>query len=295
MRLFLTLTLFPLSLAGPAAAQRKVDERRPVKPDAFIRIWNLAGAVRVAGWEKDTVAVTGTVAAGEKFLFGGTRAGVKLGVEVPMQEEGKAKGSFLEVRVPARSQVWIKSASADITVEGFAGGLDAYSVSGKIRIAGNPREINAESMGGDIEIFGVTPSLRAKSASGSITVNGGGSDATIATVSGSLTLLGGHFQRGRFESIDGGIRYEGPIEKGASLEFLGHSGTIELVLPAKTSSEFAISTFQGEVQNEFGPAKLVTARDLKGKELNFTLGTFNGAHVSVRNFKGKVVVRRMER
>src|SRR5690606_36017566 len=50
-----------LLVAAPAAAQRKVAERLPAAPDGYVRVHNIAGSVKLIGWDRDSVAVTGTV------------------------------------------------------------------------------------------------------------------------------------------------------------------------------------------------------------------------------------------
>ncbi|MBI4408800.1 MAG: hypothetical protein HY561_03770 [Gemmatimonadetes bacterium] len=292
MRAIASCAVLLLLVSGPAAAQRQVQDGRPLEPNGFVRIFHLTGSVRVIGWDRDSVAVAGKLGAAERFAFGGGRTGVKIGIEPGLEAPEPAPASYLEVRVPARSHVWIKTSTGDITVTDFSGTLDAYTVTGSIRIAGAPREVTAESMGGDVEVDGDLRWLRAKTAGGDIRLNGSGDDASVSTVSGTIVVASRGFQRGRFESVDGDIRYDGAIPRGAALEFLNHSAQVELVLPARVSAEFSIHTLHGSVENEFGSSRLVTARDLQGKQLTFTVGTFDGTRVEVRNFKGKTILRK---
>jgi hypothetical protein len=48
----------------------------------------------------------------------------------------------LDVMVPARAKVWVKTATAQIEVSGVTGELDLYVVGGKIRVSG--KTIRAE-------------------------------------------------------------------------------------------------------------------------------------------------------
>ena len=85
MRRHLTAFLF-LARAMPAAlsAQAPLRRGRSIAPDAAIRIFNLAGTIRVTAWERDSIDVTAVVPDGAgEFLFGGGSAGVKLGVSPP--------------------------------------------------------------------------------------------------------------------------------------------------------------------------------------------------------------------
>ena len=291
-RRFLPVT-FALALCAPVAlAQQPVNKRVALAPDASIRVFNLVGSIHVTGWDKDSLAVTGTLSpgAGKLFYFGGGSRGVKLGVEAPDGQEPDGP-SNLEVFVPARSKVWIKAATAEIVVSSFTGSLDLYSVSGAIKVSGSPAQVYAESMDGNVEVSGNVAWVRAKTASGSLTITGGGEDVGATTVSGTMTVQGAHVVRGRFESVTGDIRFEGDVDRGASLTFESHSGVIELRLPPSVSADFDVNEFQGKIVNQLSKAVARPVRDRGGQELSFTAGE-GGADVTIRNFKGAVILGR---
>jgi hypothetical protein len=277
--------------AGPAAAQRQVDERFAVRPDGMIRIHNLVGSVKVSGWTRDSIAVTGMVfeTKTDRFEIHTGEGGTKLGIW-DSSEQG-LKPSHLEIRVPARSNVWVKTAGAEIVVFGVNGGVDLYSVSGNIHIEGAPREVYAESMGGGVTIAADTRSVRAKSGSGAIRLRGALTDLTATTVSGAIDVEGERVQRARFESVDGDIRWIGGFENHASLDFTSHAGAIEFALPSSAAAEFMVNTFEGGFDDRWGVKVVQGGSKLKGKELRFTIGA-GGASVYVRTFKGPVVLRR---
>lgn len=275
---------------GGLAAQQRVDRRIPIAPDASIRVLNLAGSIRVTGWDKDTLAVTGTLApgAGKLFYFGGSGRGAKLGVDAAPGSEAGGR-SNLEVWVPAKAKLWIKSATADLDVSGVTGGLDLYSVSGVIRVAGSPAQVSAESMDGNVEVSGDFSWVRLKTASGSVTLRGSGEDVSATSVSGSIAVQEGRYVRARFETVTGDIRFEGDIARNASLSFESHSGAIDLRLPSTVSADFEISQFQGEIVNELTRDQARPVRERGGQELAFTTGQ-GGADVAIRNFKGSVLL-----
>lgn len=278
-------------VAAPAAGQRSVDERVAASPDGFVRIHNMVGSVRVSGWDRDTVAVRGTVyeTKTERFGFGGGTGGVKLGI---WNETGEPmKPSVIEVQVPRGSHVWVKTASADVVVENVGGGIDVYSVTGRITVAGSPREVFAESMGGGIDITADTRTVRATTASGDIAVRGAIADASVRSVSGDVSVEGSRFERGRFESVEGDILYTGEIGGGSWLDFVNHSGAVEFILPPKAAAEFEVSTMEGGLDDRYGVRVATTPSKLKGQQITFTVGP-GGGHVTVRNFKGRIVLRR---
>ena len=288
-RTALCIIAFLALCTNGALAQRKLNERRAVVPNGFIRIHLLSGTVNVIGWDKDSLAVTGTVwePAGDRFAVGVTPKGAKLGLW--SDSDAPTKPSNITVYVPTRSQVWVKTASADARVNGVTGGLDLFSVSGSLTINGAPREVYAETMGGDVVLDATSSSARLKTAAGAMRVTGNISDLTAVTVSGGIDVANASYTRARVESVDGNIRISGALPRGSGLDVTNHAGAIELQLPADASADFSISIYAGELIDQFGVTKKMYGMSkVKGKEMVFTLGGKPQSRVSLRSFKGRI-------
>src|SRR5215216_4620484 len=145
-------------LGGPLAGAQKgvdpaksarvaVERRAAIAADASIRLAGAITSLRVVGWDRDSLVITGTMPKGWRF-DGGVAGGATLGrgakffIEAPGDDY--PTGATLEVRVPARARVWAKSGSADIEVSGVTGGLDLNIVGGSVTVSSAPREINIE-------------------------------------------------------------------------------------------------------------------------------------------------------
>ena len=289
---FVLILVFLGATAQHAVAQRKINERRAVVPAGFIRIAVPEGEVRVIGWDRDSLAVSGAAANG--FTVEITKQGAKVGHW--SDAETKSGSSTITVYVPARSQVWVKTAGAAIAVSSVTGTLDLFSVSGSVTVSGNAREVYAETMGGAINLNNVKSSaVRAKTASGVIKANGDVADLTAVSVSGDINSSMSSFGRARFESVDGQIRHYGPIPDAAVLDVINHAGSITLVIPPKTSADFAFNLYEADLTDEFGIKKRwMMSNKFKGKEMTFGIGDRPNARVTIRSFKGSVAIRRME-
>lgn len=279
------------SFAFPAlaSAQKKLERRAALGMEGAIRISNMVGSVVVHGWNKDTVLVRGALAAGDQLFMGGGYTGTKMFVE--SANERDPKPSRLEVWVPARVRLWIKTATASIDVSGVEGGLDLYVVSGTIDVNGNPRELNAEAIDGDIHITGSSPWMRAKSASGTVTLQGSTSDGVFSTVSGPIRIGGGTYERLKVESVTGDIGFAGRFDRSGVFDFDSHSGAIDIAIPEKTEASFSIVSVAGKITNALSRTIPVSGRFGRGAELATDAGG-GGARVSVRTFKGPVTLRR---
>ena len=275
--------------SAPTKGGIRATAGRPLDADGSVRVFLLDGSVRVTGWNRDSVAVSGTIAAGHDLFIGGTRRGIKLGAWNRADARDDAP-SQLEVHVPARSRVWVKAGyGADVVVSGVTGGLDLSAVSGEVRVAGSPRELTVESMDGDVLVEGSPAWLRAKTATGAITVRGTPEDVGLTTVRGPITVAGQSFARAKFESVTGDIAFTGTPARGGALDFDTHSGLVDLRLPAALDAEFDVTTIAGSVENAISDARQVA--EPRRKELSFTAGD-GGARITARTFKGTVLLRR---
>jgi hypothetical protein len=270
-------------------AQQKVDVRRAVTRDAYVRLNGAFATLRVTGWQKDSVVMTGTLPKDARFepAMGSAGSGPATGVKfyVEASPTSSASGS-LELFVPAGSTVWAKSGSATIDVTGVTGGLDLNIVGGAITVTGNPRELNIESMDGTVTVNGSPTWMRAKTASGDVTIRGSCSDLGVTTVSGTVTIRDGTYERARVESVTGNVSFGASLERAGNLLMDTHSGTIELLI-GRLSVDIDATTITGTITNSATTRRPTPGRDGRGEELTLALGT-GDARVTLRSFKGNI-------
>lgn len=293
MRTRVLLALAALSLPLTAGAQGKVSRSFQLNADGAVRLHALVGTVTVRGWDRDSVTIRGNLGAGNRLVGGGGRTGVKMFVEA--ENDRQPAASTLEIMVPTRAKVWIKTATADVTVSGVNGSLDLYVIGGTIDVSGDPADVNAEAIDGGIVIRGSPGWVRAKSASGPVTLRGTSRDAMLSTVSGAIVVDGsaaprGVFERARFESVTGDISFQGGLERGADVRFDTHGGAVVVTLPPR-GADLEATTIAGTIRNEATPSRPTAGRYGRGAELRSTVGD-GGAAVSVRTFKGAITIRR---
>src|SRR5437867_472117 len=281
-------------LARQATAQAQIAQRWPLDPGGSVRIVNPDGRIRVLGWDADSVAVSGRLGprAG-RFSAAGDQHVRTLGVDTG---PGAAE---LEIHVPRRATVWVKSAMATIEVEGVEGPLDLTSQGGSIRVVGTPQDVTAETMDGAVELAGGTGRARVKTVSGDILLRGASQDLGASTLSGRIVVRaagwqrgGTGVQRGKFESVTGDVRFEGELGRGGVVEVESQSGTIEVRVPANTVADFDVLTIGGAITNHLGDAQPKSRAVGTGKELRFSSGVAgSGARLTARSFKGSILLQ----
>lgn len=266
-----------LAAAGTARAQSFA-----FAPDGAVRIVNPAGRVRVIGWDADSLGVS----PGRVTVSGDTH------VKKLVVTSSNTDTVDLEVHVPRRATVWVKSRTAAIDVEGMDGTLDLNSIGGPIHVVGTPADVTAETMSGAVEIAGGTGRARVKTVSGDILLRGASADLGASTLSGTITVRaagwqrgGTGVQRGKFESVTGAVRFDGEVGRSGILDLESQSGPIELRVPRSAAADFDLITISGSIHNG------LTSQAPKGGNLNFSIGAAGegaGAQVTVRSFKGTI-------
>jgi hypothetical protein len=288
-----------LGAVGIAGAQSRVHERVAVARDVAIRVWLPAGSLRLIGWDRDSLAIDGDVASGEKFVFGGGGTAVKFSVGAPMSSvkfgvedlpPGQAsRPSHLTAYIPRNARVNVRTVSATIEASDVSGWFN--SVSGNIRLTGAASEIQAETMEGTVDLAVTAPWIRTRTASGALTVAGRVEDLGAATVSGNLTVNTQGLARAKLESMTGVIQMAAQPADEAVIDIDNHGGLVDLRLTRDFAGDFDLTSVAGTITNEFTKHRPVAGRKSLGQTLVFATDT-TGARLVVRTFKGPIVLRR---
>ena len=280
-----TVLLAPVSLA----AQTTVDQKRPAAPDGAVSIENMAGSVKVTGWDKAEVQVRGTVGEGGELSFEGS--GKRTHIEIEADHNPMGIKSDLEVFVPAGSSVDIEGFQATISVTGVLGSVTAETVNGSITQAGAAKHVELQSVNGDVEVSKATGRIKAETVNGSVVVRDASGDREASTVHGKLHVIGGSYDRAEIESVAGTVRFEAALTSRASLSIETVSAPVELLLPATVSAEFQVSSFSGRINNELGPAAEKRGKWTPQTELGFTTGS-GGARITLETLSGAIDIRK---
>jgi DUF4097 and DUF4098 domain-containing protein YvlB len=288
------LALVALTTAGT----QTVQQTRSAAKDVRISIENPAGTLRIVGWDRAEVSISGTLCdRAEGLEVIGSERSLSIDVEGSMNPH--RCDCDLEVKVPAGSHLQVDTYSAPVTATGLTGTLQVDSVHGGFRIEGRLQDFQADTVAGTIELTGATARTRAESVNGSVTLRGVTGDVEASTVNGLLHVTGTALRRLQLETVAGAIRFEGTLADGAMLESSSVSGGIEVALPANVDASFDLSSFSGAIVNELSsdrPRRGGVGHDGDdddhghggmGNELSFRLGAGN-AQVHVETLSGRI-------
>lgn len=246
-----------------------------VSPTVSMRVYVPMGRVRVRTWDRDSIAVTGTVGASGTMFGGGDREHVKFGVEAARTGDASLASADLLVTVPRRARLWVKTTVADIDVTGTAGELEVYAVGGSISVRQASGVLSLESIDAPVQVDSVRGDLRVRGGKASIAVREAAGTASITTVSGSVTLSGSTPEL-RVETIGGDVTLDATRLSGATADLQTHAGAIRIVIDGRTRPLLELSSRSGRVTSP-APSGLVA----------------NG-RILARSFRGTITVTSVE-
>ena len=227
---------------------------------------NHSGLVHVNAHDttEATVSVTGRDAEQVSITLDDGR----LSVVAPRQRSGFFSGSSsleMVVTVPTRSELMVKTGSADVVVDGTSGAASVKSGSGELRLSEIDGPAQLETGSGDISVQVVRGELRAKSGSGdvdvrraesAIAVSNGSGDVRIGAAQGPAVVKTGSGDLRVVEATDdvsmstgsGDVRIDTARKGRFSVK--GASGDVEIGIPAGIPVWTDINTLSGSIRSD---------------------------------------------
>ena len=288
----LTGLLFVAVALPVMAADREVKESGSASATGMVMIENVSGSVKVIGWDKNEISLTGTLSGDvQEIEFETGKKKSRIEVVWPKNKKNLKGEAHLVINVPRASQLEVECVSAGIEISKVTGSVEASSISGDVTVTGQCEEVEAESISGDVIIDGGAPEIDASSISGKVKARGKTSEVEAQTVSGSIDLDFDKFLGLNVESVAGDATVKGDLARDGSFSFDLHSGDLILTVPSGVSADFEVETFSGEIDNAFGQKSRKTSKYAPGRELEFTTGG-GDARVRINTFSGDVIIRK---
>ena len=270
-----------------------VDRTVDASPDGHVDVSNISGSVKVTGWTRNTVRVTGTLGRNvEELILERDGDKVIIKVKVP-KKSGRAIGidSDLSINVPQNSSIDVGTVSADIDVIDVTGDQGLHTVSGDVNTEHTGADIRAESVSGDVEVTGdhADGDVSASSVSGDVSLFRLAGNVEVESVSGDVAVEGGSFKRASLETVTGDLDFNGELREGGKLTVDSVNGDVDVEFSGNLSARIEIDTFNGNIRNCFGPKAEKSNKYGPGLELEFTEGSGDG-RVIISTLNGDVTI-----
>ena len=280
-------------LSAPATAE-EVNRILDAASSGRVHISNIAGEVTVNGWSRDQVEVTGELGRSvEELIFERDGDKVIIKVKVPRKSSGRGIDSDLYIQVPQGSSLDVSTVSADIDVKKVRGEQMLETVSGDVDTEGGESDVSAKAVSGDVSVNGQNKkaNTRANTVSGDVILVQVAGIADAQSVSGDVTVTEGSFDRVDMNTVNGDILFRAGLQDGGKLVTETVNGSVDIEFVGKVSGRFDIDTFNGDIDNCFGPKPERTSKYTPGLELSFQEGD-GDARIKVSTLNGDVSICR---
>jgi len=278
-------------LCAQHAVADTVEKSVAAEPRGEVEITNVSGDVQVSAWDSPEVAVTAELGSGVErldVLNESHRTIVR--VVLP---KGRSSGgsSDLMVRVPRDSSLTINTVSADQTIADVRGAQRLQAVSGSITTQSWGSEFEAKTVSGEITVrgHGGGAPTRVSSVSGNISLDGVGGELELGTVSGDMNVKVDQLTRARIKTTNGDLDMIAGLVRDARIEAEAINGDLRFHLRGAIDATFDIATFNGDIDNCFGPKPRRTSEYAPGNELRFQEGQGTGL-IRIKTLNGGVEI-----
>ncbi|MGA9851347.1 MAG: DUF4097 family beta strand repeat-containing protein [Gammaproteobacteria bacterium] len=288
--LFVAMMLVANSAYAYPANGGSVNETHSAAANATVRINNIAGSVKILGWNNNQVHVSGTLTDGVTLDFHGSGNDLEIRAIYPENSHNNG-GADLTIQVPTASRVTVNTVSADIGASDLGGSAQLESVSGNVTLDSRDSDIAAKSVSGDVTITGSAPGVHilGHSISGDVKISGVDGDVQAESISGTVKIFQSRLDRARLNSTSGNVDFSADLAKSGNYIFNSTSGNLSLTFPKAPDARFDLYTFSGDIDNNFGPRAQRTSEYGPGMELHFVNGA-GDAQVTAHTLSGNITL-----
>jgi DUF4097 and DUF4098 domain-containing protein YvlB len=228
----------------------------PCSEPATIRVtpWP-SGSVAISGAETDviTVRVVPARRGGEELLdhVSVSFEDGRLNVTGPRVSFMRRNELDLTIKVPARSECEVHTASADVSCVGELGAVRVNTASGDVTVASAEGEVFLRSVSGDIFVDRAEDDARINTTSGDVRIAHVRGDLDVKAISGDVHVseVGGSLTA---NTVSGDVDIREISSGRADIEAL--SGDVSVAVARGIAVYLDLSTMSGDVRNELDEA-----------------------------------------
>lgn len=271
-----------------AAFAERVERETAASARGEVQIVNVSGEVHVIGWDQAQVKlVADSHGSVDEIQFDRDDDVTRIRVR---GTQGDAPTSTLRVQIPKASTLVIRTVSASQRIENVVGEQRLQSVSGEIHTTIGEEDLEAKTVSGEIKVVGSgkAGSIRATTLSGEMYMEKVAGEFELSSVSGDIDLRAGVIEEMRINTTNGGARVQGTLAEDGRIEAEAINGSLDLKLAGKVSAQFDIESFNGSINNCFGPKPRRAREYGPGIVLRFSEGEDAEARVRLKTLNGEI-------
>ena len=284
------LAMCLIAVSGLTFAGDKVNKTLPASADGVVEVHNIRGDIKIIGWDKNEVKLTGELDDLMKELIFKSQGNVILiDVVMPRRNINNGDGSDLTVYVPTTNRVDVNVVSTDLTIDNIEGGIDARTVSGEAVISDVQKQLYMETVSGDISVKQSSGKMKLNSVSGDIRGHFKSKDVRAESVSGDVNLTLSNFDSLNAGSVSGELHISGQLNDSGSLRLNTVNGDINLAFKDAVNARAKINAGPGgDITNNLSSDEVSDVFPNQQK-LNMTLGNGSGK-IKIGTINGSILL-----
>jgi DUF4097 and DUF4098 domain-containing protein YvlB len=285
------VTVAAALLLAQAAGAEEIEKRAQADPRGEVVIVNVSGEVRVTGWDRNEVQVSADLSEDvQKLEFKTSGARTTIEVVLPKGRHTYQGSSDLVVQVPRNSSLAMNTVSADQVIKNVRGMQRLQAVSGMIQTELFNEDLEIKNVSGEVNVRGHNGKgvLRVTTVSGDLRLEDIGSEMELGTVTGDMQVRVAELSRARIKTTNGDLELRAASLTGdVRIDAEGINGDLRFRFRGPMNAEFDIETFNGDIDNCFGPKPRRSREYGPGNELRFKEGNGDG-RVRIKALNGTV-------
>jgi len=289
----------------------EVNKSIPRDGATNISVENLRGKVKISGWDKDEIKVTGKVdEKAERFIFEKDGAYIRVKVVMPRHLNGgwNDRGSDLLIRVPKDIRLDFSGVSSDVDIENInksaevrtvSGNITADSLSEHVELSTVSGDINSENLSGKITLVTVSGDIddkkskgriKLKAVSGRLRTESLANEVFVNTVSGEIDVSLDKVDELSISTVSGDVDGDLSLNSNGLVKMSSVSGDIDLVFENEVQASFRMkSNAGGDLVNKITSDKAKHAKYGPSSKLYFETGEAK-ASVKASTVSGRIKV-----
>jgi len=279
-------------LLAQAAGAEDIEKRAQADPHGEVSIVNVAGEVQVTGWDRNEVQVNAELEEGAQRLEFKT-SGARTSIEVVLPKGRTFEGSSdLVAHVPRNSSLVTQTISADQTIKEVRGSQRLQSVSGQIQTEAWNEDVQVKNISGEVNVRGHNGkgTIRLNTVSGDVRLEDVGPELDLQSVTGDMQVRVAELSSARIKTTNGDLELRAAsLTREVRVEAEGINGNLRFRFRGAIDAEFDIQTFNGEIDNCFGPKPHRVSEYAPGNALRFKQGNGEG-RIRIKALNGTVEI-----
>jgi DUF4097 and DUF4098 domain-containing protein YvlB len=263
------------------ASVQQMDTTVAVSRGQRLDVNAFGGEVTVRAWNRNAIRVEATTSGRDRVEVSSSATAVSVRTQ---GRHGPPSEITLRISAPPWVGLSLSGVNTSMKVEGVRAPITAETVEGEVDVTGGDGLVSLRSVQGSVTLRGARGRINLNSVNEDVHVSSSAGDVMAQTVNGEIDLQLTDASSVDANTVNGDIRYSGPIRNGGRYSLSTHNGDISLTVAEGTNASVAVSTFSGEFESEF-PVPLRGTR--QGKGFNFTLGS-GSAQVTLESFQGTI-------